>query len=167
MFPGSTLPPGVFVSKDQSEVTSPLSVAEWLMTFHDEARHMADCVGGICREGELLHVPSGWWHLVVNLEPTIAITQNFIPRTHLKSALDFLAKKPGQVSGFSSDVKDPYQLFLDKLVLSHSNLLHQQPVTKSKKRKWKQVLEDNHSDNVEGKQGFSFGFADDVANEID
>jgi hypothetical protein len=53
-------PPGVFVSDDQSEVTSPLSIAEWLIGFHAEARRTPGCLEGICAEGEVLHVPSGW-----------------------------------------------------------------------------------------------------------
>lgn len=64
MFPNSTSlppPPGVFVSDDQSEVTSPLSIAEWLTNFHREARRTPGCLEGICHEGEVLHVPSGKW----------------------------------------------------------------------------------------------------------
>lgn len=68
MFPPSVSVPGVYVSQDSSEVTSPLSIAEWLLEFHAEAREHPECVEGICRAGEILHVPSGWWHLVVNLE---------------------------------------------------------------------------------------------------
>lgn len=63
MFPSSASippPPGVFVSEDQSEVTSPLSIAEWLLGFHAEARATTGCKEGICGEGEVLHVPSGW-----------------------------------------------------------------------------------------------------------
>ena len=62
MFPSSKdnpPPPGVFVSEDQSEVTSPLSIAEWLLGFHAEARKTRGCMEGICGEGEVLHVPSG------------------------------------------------------------------------------------------------------------
>lgn len=75
MFPSSATlppPPGVYVSADQSEVTSPLSVAEWLLGFHAEARRTEGCVEGICEQGELLYVPAGWYHLVVNLEDSIA-----------------------------------------------------------------------------------------------
>lgn len=62
MFPPSVPePPGVFVSEDSSEVTSPLSIAEYLLTFHEEARREAGCLEGICGAGELLFVPKGWW----------------------------------------------------------------------------------------------------------
>ena len=39
-------------------------------------------IEGICGPGDVLFVPSGWWHMALNLEECVAVTQNFCsPRT--------------------------------------------------------------------------------------
>lgn len=164
MFPNSVTPPGVYVSDDQSEVTSPLSICEWLLTFHDEARQMPGCVEGICGPGEVLHVPSGWWHLVVNLEPAIAITQNFVPKSHLGSAINFLKNKPDQVSGFRSTTSDPYVLFMDRLQAAYPDLYENMQAAGEKKRKWEDVVAAGDDEGVD-RGGFSFGFGHDDLEE--
>ena len=173
MFPSSAsvpAPPGVFVSEDQSEVTSPLSIAEWLLSFHGEARKTLGCREGICNEGEVLHVPSGWWHLVVNLEPSIAITQNFVPAAHLANVLDFLKNKPDQVSGFKKGVQNPYDLFVHKMQEVHPDLLSKiveglEVGQMGKKRKWDQVIDGiGGLDTSHGT--FSFGFGDEEEHDV-
>ncbi|RMZ83405.1 hypothetical protein DV737_g1639, partial [Chaetothyriales sp. CBS 132003] len=159
MFPPSILPPGVHMSEDEGEVTSPLSIAEWLLTFHQEARRRPGCWEGVCREGEVLHVPSGWWHLVVNLDPAIAITQNFVPRSSLDSVLHFLRDKADQVSGFATTVKDAHALFEARLKESHPDLVAQMGALPSKKRKWEEVVGNEGEGGDKG--GFAFGFGDD------
>lgn len=167
--PSSSPPPGVFVSDDQSEVTSPLSIAEWLLGFHAAARKAPGCMEGVCREGEVLHVPSGWWHLVVNLAPSIAITQNFVPQAHLGKVLAFLKHKPDQVSGFRNDVKDSYRMFVEKLEMSHPSsleeaLLKLEELQPNRKRKWEQ-MRGGTEDDREAKI-FSFGFGEENDEDV-
>ncbi|KAL1835617.1 hypothetical protein VTJ49DRAFT_6335 [Mycothermus thermophilus] len=163
MFPPSVQVPGVYVSRDSSEVTSPLSIAEWLLEFHAEARRLPECREGICRAGEILHVPSGWWHLVVNLEDGIALTQNFVPEAHLGGVLSFLKDKPDQVSGFKADVADPYGLFVSRLRDQRPDL-HEEGLRQlaEKKRRWDAVVGNGDVDDSEQPQkksaGFTFGF---------
>lgn len=173
MFPSSASippPPGVFVSADQSEVTSPLSIAEWLLTFHAEARETEGCQEGICEEGELLYVPAGWYHLVLNLEESVALTQNFVPRHKLADVLAFLKDRPDQVSGFKGEVEKPYELFIERLGEKEPEALAEALVRLQKREKggrgrWEEIKKGD--DDEQGEDGeFSFGFGGDDDDEV-
>ncbi|CAG8554871.1 18934_t:CDS:2 [Dentiscutata erythropus] len=104
MYPPDILPPGVFTSADEAEVTSPVSLMEWHFNYYKATqKSKIQPLEGICRAGELIFVPNGWWHMVINLEDSIAITQNFIGLHNLSNVIKFLREKPEQISGFSSD----------------------------------------------------------------
>ncbi|GAA5861106.1 hypothetical protein JCM3774_002192 [Rhodotorula dairenensis] len=111
MFPPDVTPPGVYASEDGAQVEAPLSLAEWFLSYYDHAKRVygprATDSGkrgkmreGICRAGEILYVPSGWWHIVVNLTPATAVTQNYVSHRELPAVLRFMRDRPLQVSGF-------------------------------------------------------------------
>jgi hypothetical protein len=93
-------------SQDGSEVATPASLMEWFLHYYREAAALGP-IECITRPGDLLFVPSGWWHLVLNLEPhTIAVTQNYVSRGNLPLVLDFLRNKKDQISGVPCDKAD-------------------------------------------------------------
>ncbi|WOL03105.1 hypothetical protein Cni_G11825 [Canna indica] len=110
MFPPEVVPPGVHPSADGAEVACPVSIMEWFMNFYAACRKWkkrpVECV---CRAGEVVFVPNGWWHLVVNLEDSIAITQNYVSRSNLLNVLDFLGKP--NASELVSGTKDRVNLY--------------------------------------------------------
>ncbi|KAF2806725.1 Clavaminate synthase-like protein [Mytilinidion resinicola] len=174
MFPSSPTtapPPGVILSADASEITSPLSIAEYLLSFHALARRTPGCREAICHAGEVLHVPSGWFHLVVNLDESLALTQNFVPRRRLADVLGFLRDTGDQASGFKDEVTDPYGLFVERLGKEAPEVL-EEGMRELKKRdgakivarseKWEQLVKKDEEDGG----GFSFGFGDDSDEEV-
>uniref|UniRef100_A0A7E4UYR7 JmjC domain-containing protein n=1 Tax=Panagrellus redivivus TaxID=6233 RepID=A0A7E4UYR7_PANRE len=40
------------------------------------------------RAGEVMYVPSGWWHVVLNTEDTVAITENFIDKFNFEKCIE-------------------------------------------------------------------------------
>ena len=99
MFPPHIVPlPGVYPSNDGGDVATPVTLMEWFINFYDYAREMGarEC---ICNSGELIYVPQGWWHMVLNLDAGIAITQNYVSKSNLRFCLDFLKNKSHLVSG--------------------------------------------------------------------
>ena len=107
MFPPDVIPPGVHPSEDGAEVAQPLSMVEWFASFYDFARDTdaasrpLECV---CEPGDVLFVPSGWWHMALNVTECIAVTQNFVSRHNARKVFAFLDTKcENLVSGTTRD----------------------------------------------------------------
>lgn len=60
---------GVHASPDGADVASPVSLVEWFLKFYSQVQQgPVKPLEGIVRQGEVLFVPHGWWHLAINLE---------------------------------------------------------------------------------------------------
>lgn len=119
LFPPSITPPGVVQSVDGGHVSTSVSLVEWFMNYYDQAKTLGakEC---IVRKGEVIFVPHGWWHMVLNLEDTIAITQNYVSRANVNSVLHFLQKKSDQVSGYQHE--NLYDTFTTKLTAQYPDI---------------------------------------------
>lgn len=101
MFPPGIAPPGVGTDDDESEVTAPVGVAEWVLSgFFNDCLKIPECQIAITFPGECMYVPSTWWHSVINIDDSVALTQNFVPTSKLTNSLNFLKNKTNQLSGF-------------------------------------------------------------------
>ncbi len=106
-YPPGCPPPGVFPSADGDEVALPLSVGEWLLQYWPE--HLERCKAShnydqplecTVYPGDVIFVPHGWWHMVINLDDTnCAITHNYVSPSNLGNVLKFFVDKKDQISG--------------------------------------------------------------------
>lgn len=180
MFPPHVTPPGIYTDGEESEVTSPCSLAEWFLGgfYNDvvmeglaEGTKDAPFLHGMCEEGETMYVPAGWWHMVVNVceSECVAVTQNFIPRGQkLVEALKFLRDKPDQISGFRCEQVEKwgeklgvqgsaiYDLFVKVLESSEYKGDVEEALEKLPKKK--EVREKSMWGELTEEKGFSFGF---------
>lgn len=122
MYPPNSPPPGVTPSDDGADVTQPVSLMEWYVQFYDK---QCAPVEFTAEAGDLVFVPSRWWHCVLNLDACVAMTQNYISSSNLRSSLRLMRDRPHQVSGLAQgrSRKELYEEFRKALEKHHRGLL--------------------------------------------
>ena len=138
-YPPGVPPPGVHPSANADSVTLPMTVGEWIFQFWPEhvdrllhappAERPLECTAF---PGDVVFVPHGWWHMVINLDDgmNVAITHNYVSQSNLSNVLKFLQQKEDQISGCRDrveSIKPPelYQTFVHTLEQHHKTWLEQ------------------------------------------
>ncbi|KAJ8433781.1 hypothetical protein Cgig2_025944 [Carnegiea gigantea] len=87
LYPPGKVPLGVTVHVDDEDgdvdIETPSSL-QWWLEFYPLLPDEDKPIECIQLPGETIFVPSGWWHCVLNLETTIAVTQNFVNHTNFE-----------------------------------------------------------------------------------
>jgi hypothetical protein len=112
MLEPDVVPDGCFPSDDNWTVTAPESCSEWYIDFYDQIKQKK-AIEVIQNPGDLLF-PSTYWHTAINIETSIAVTQNFVSSQNLFGVLNFLKSKFDDSLFFS---------FSDCLSKSHPQLI--------------------------------------------
>ncbi|KAM1365809.1 hypothetical protein ACFX13_044784 [Malus domestica] len=81
LYPPGRVPLGVTVHVNEEDgdvnIETPSSL-QWWLDFYPLLADKDKPIECTQLPGETIFVPSGWWHCVLNLEPSIAVTQNFV-----------------------------------------------------------------------------------------
>jgi hypothetical protein len=139
------------------------------INFYPSLRELATPpIEFVSKAGDLVFVPSGWWHCVLNLEdtenpgaPVVALTQNFVSSANLSIVCRFLRDRRDQVSGCSSDdaALSLYERFAKELRIQHpefAKLIDSEPVTSERlPTLWDSM---RRSESAEDAAPFSFSF---------
>ena len=98
MYPPGHIPPGVLVHGGDiyGGVQSPPS-ASWYCEVYPKLLPHQRPLEIMQRPGDIIFVPAGWWHLVLNLDDTIAFTQNYVSPSNLPLALTEMRSQSSQL----------------------------------------------------------------------
>ncbi|KAG0027660.1 hypothetical protein BGZ82_008825 [Podila clonocystis] len=83
LYPPHIVPPG-----HDPESPKWLSSVEWYLDVYPFLAPEARPIEVVQNPGQTIYVPTGWWHMVLNMDDTIAVTQNFADETNIMQVKD-------------------------------------------------------------------------------
>ena len=142
MFPPDQLPPGVHVESD-GRVVQADSPAEWMVRYYASLQEqqrgsgigaassspISSSLECVCGPGDTVYIPDGWWHMVINLEPTVALTQNYVSTANVQRVRRYLATRDPPHMTFAGDA-NTQEKFEAALKAKRPDLAVEPPVRK-------------------------------------
>ncbi|KAF9361997.1 hypothetical protein BGX26_008169 [Mortierella sp. AD094] len=80
LYPPNMIPPG----HDPTSLER-MSSVEWYLDVYPFLPSELRPIEIVQHPGQTIYVPSGWWHMVLNMDDTVAVTQNFADETNLRT----------------------------------------------------------------------------------
>ena len=165
-------------SDDGATVTAPVSLYEWFRVFYSslEAPELRGAPvhlrprEAVLHAGELLFVPRGWWHTALNLQPTVAITQNYVPVSSAAHVLRYLDPATARelVSGVAPTQRAQLHAQFLHVLRRHCPEALQQPPSAAAAAAspaspaatwWDKLVEEPAAEGGGSGGGFKFGFS--------
>jgi hypothetical protein len=123
-----------------------------------------------CLAGELIFIPCSWWHCALNLEPSIAATQNYVNQQNLISVLDFLFCEQNYdlLKAFKQQLNAKKPGLIEKLQAKYNKLVEAQEAQatqateKKKAASWFNYAGEDvctGATTTNGRVGFQFSFS--------
>jgi hypothetical protein len=76
-YPPDVIPPGVDEELIHTEYYASDDTMDWYRNTYPKLKPEERPAEVLVQRGEVLFIPSGWWHQIMNIGHTIAVTQNF------------------------------------------------------------------------------------------
>ncbi|GAX73493.1 hypothetical protein CEUSTIGMA_g945.t1 [Chlamydomonas eustigma] len=105
LYPPHITPPGV-----DPDSYDTLTSLQWLLEVYPTLPSHLKPLEFIQEPGEVVFVPGGWWHCILNLEPSVAITQNFVSKANLRRCIQYMSR------GSQNFFEQPLEYFTQDVV---------------------------------------------------
>ncbi|KAG0241125.1 hypothetical protein BGW41_006231 [Actinomortierella wolfii] len=89
LYPPHMVPPG-----HDPRSSKRLSSVEWYLEVYPYLSPETRPIEIVQYPGQTIYVPSGWWHMVLNMDDTVAVTQNYADETNLGAVKESLNSDP-------------------------------------------------------------------------